>query len=540
MATNYPFKNTFLTQLTTINIRSREFPNALTKMLASQESVNTALSLQGEDALTLVDILDQAFEAPNMPLDLRRRSVRILRRLCGLQIILPRSCILSDNISKEGDIAFASGGFADVWRGRHNGNVVCVKAFRAYTAENLAKIKQRLFSEIVIWRRLSHPNVLPVLGISPKLFPLCIVSEWMIDGNIMDFTSKHPDVNRLRLLAETASGLQYLHSMDIVHSDIKPTNIVIDSDFHPRLTDYGLIAIISDPSTVDPGSTTSPSVGTVRYMAPELLNPSGFGLKNSNPTKKSDIYAFGIVTYQVLTGEQPFPRSKDGVIIYNVVTGMRPDRPQGNEWVSDDVWNFISRCWSSPSDGRPDVDFAMNALDDAADAIEHRRRKSYANNDQGKKTSRRPSVSGYPPRRDLSSRRADGASIHEVLQPTPPPQEIPAIPSPFIVRGPADAKAKQKERKRQQSRDFRTWHDSTDTHRQEAAFVDYKGGIIHLSSSDGTLLQIDEHKLSQDDLLYLQSQQVYQKAQRKVGGPDSDGAKKPGFVKRMYSRIRGR
>ena len=141
-----------------VNIRSREFPNALTKMLASQEGVNTALSLQGEDAMTLVDILDQvslptkagalhliiaqAFEAPNMSLDLRRRSVRILRRVCGLQTILPRSCILSDNVSKEGDIAFASGGFADVWKGRHNGNPVCIKAFRAYTADNLTKIKK--------------------------------------------------------------------------------------------------------------------------------------------------------------------------------------------------------------------------------------------------------------------------------------------------------------------------------------------------------------------------------------------------------------
>ena len=81
--------------------------------------------------------------------------------------------------------------------------------------------------------------------------------------------------------------------------DYIQTNILIDRDFHPRLTDYGLIAIVSDPNTVDPGSTTSPSVGTVRYMAPELLNPSGFGLKNSNPTKKSDIYAFGITNYQV-------------------------------------------------------------------------------------------------------------------------------------------------------------------------------------------------------------------------------------------------
>ena len=127
-------------------------------MLESQEGVNTAMSLQGDDALTLVDILDQvnrsirfgvphsnslqAFEAPNMSLDLRKRSVRILRRVCGLQRILPRSCIVSDGISKEGDIAFASGGFADVWKGRHNRNPVCVKAFRAYTTENLGKIKQ--------------------------------------------------------------------------------------------------------------------------------------------------------------------------------------------------------------------------------------------------------------------------------------------------------------------------------------------------------------------------------------------------------------
>lgn len=77
------------------------------------------------------------------------------------------------------------------------------------------------------------------------------------------------------------------------------TNILIDGYFHPRLTDYGLAAMITDPNTVDPGSTTSPSDGTVRYMAPELLNPAGFGLSVSNPSKKSDIYALGVTTYEV-------------------------------------------------------------------------------------------------------------------------------------------------------------------------------------------------------------------------------------------------
>ncbi|KAF9781352.1 kinase-like domain-containing protein [Thelephora terrestris] len=325
-----------------------------------------------------------------MSLDLRRRSTRILRRVCGGHTILPRSCILSDNISKAGDIAFASGRFADVWKGHHDGNPVCIKAFRTYTADNLIEIKKRLFQQLVIWRRLSHPNVLPVLGISPELFPLCIVSGWMIDGNILDFMSAHPKVSRLRLLAEAASGLQYLHSMDIVHSDLKPTNIVIDSNFHARLTDYGFMAIISDLSTIDPRSTTPPSTGSVRYMAPELLNPSHSDLENSNPTKESDVYAFGMVTYQVITGLQPFPGDYDDVIIHNVATGERPSQPPCMiEWVSDDIWNFISRCWSASRDDRPDVEFAVNTLNDATNASEARRVKSYRTNDRGKKDSRR-------------------------------------------------------------------------------------------------------------------------------------------------------
>lgn len=356
----------FVTKLRSIDIRSREFPVTLAEMLVSQEGVDRVLSLQGEDALILVNILYQVFEAPNISLYLRTRSVHILRRVCGLQAILPSSCILSD-VSKEGDISFASGGFSDLWKGHGNGGTVCVKAIRAETAENLHKIRQAMFREIVIWKRLSHQNVLSVQGVSPKLFPLCIISEWMVNGNILDFTSKHPEANRLRLLAETANGLHYLHAMDIIHGGLKPTNILIDRHSRPRLSDYGITPIISDPTIVDPGSTTSPSAGTVRYMSPELLNPSGFGIKNSNPTSKSDIYSFGVVMYQVITGIQPFWGAKDGVIIYNVVTGQRPGRP--NEGISNDLWRFISDCWSSSLDERPDSQSVASILNDAVDGV---------------------------------------------------------------------------------------------------------------------------------------------------------------------------
>ena len=77
-----------------------------------------------------------------MALDLQRKSVRILQRVCGLHTILPHSFILSGNISLEGDIAFTSGGFADIWKGFHNEKRVRITAFRASTAKDLSKIEQ--------------------------------------------------------------------------------------------------------------------------------------------------------------------------------------------------------------------------------------------------------------------------------------------------------------------------------------------------------------------------------------------------------------
>ena len=175
---------------------------------------------------------------------------------------------------------------------------------------------------------------------------------------------------------------------------------------------------MSRHTTTDSDTVGSPSVSAVRYMAPELLKPEGFGMENDNPTEKSDVYAFGLVTYQVsvmyyistmvidcnvqvVTGEQPFPGAKEDVIICCVVAGERPSRPPGpNEWVSDDVWNFIARCWSPTWDGRPDVDFVMNALNDAADVVGVRRGESDPTNSQWKRVSRGRSGAsyGYQPR----------------------------------------------------------------------------------------------------------------------------------------------
>ena len=100
---------------------------------------------------------------------------------------------------------------------------------------------------------------------------------------------------------------------------------------------------------------------------------------------------------KVVTGEQPFPGANNGVIIYNVVNGWRPNYPQEpNEWIFDDVWNFISQSWSPSRDHRPDVSFAMNALNSAADVAEVGRREACATTgDQGEKATRRVSGAAH-------------------------------------------------------------------------------------------------------------------------------------------------
>jgi len=110
-------------------------------------------------------------------------------------------------------------------------------------------------------------------------------------------------------------------------NDPSQKNILIDKDFHSRLTDYGLVPIVSGPNALDSGPEASPYAGNARYMAPELLDPPGSDPKNGNPTKKSDIYAFGVVTYQVsdlcfisgVTTEAAFRWSQDS----NLFPGQR-------------------------------------------------------------------------------------------------------------------------------------------------------------------------------------------------------------------------
>ena len=96
-------------------------------------------------------------------------------------------------------------------------------------------------------------------------------------------------------------------------------------------------------------------------MSPELLDPEGFGLNKCRPTKESDIYALGIVVYEVLSGQIPYSQLRTPIVMWKVLEGMRPERPQG-ELFTDVIWSVLERCWKPQPSDRPGGTVVLQCL----------------------------------------------------------------------------------------------------------------------------------------------------------------------------------
>ncbi|KAF9642959.1 kinase-like protein [Thelephora ganbajun] len=262
------------------------------------------------------------------------------------------------------DIPRYRGVYADVWKGEYQGCSVAAKVLKLYSTSDFDKITRRLCKEAMAWKTLSHPNVLPLLGVTIDNNQFVMVSEWMANGNINEFIKARNDVNRFELLKDVARGLKYMHDQAMVHGDLKGANILIDPNGNARLADFGLLTIISDPTS--PTASSSFAIGgTTRWMSPELLYPDLSGLKVARPTKQSDCYALGMVIYEVLSGQAPFTPFHHDVVMRKVIEGERPGRPDGpgGAWFTDDLWQTLNQCWVVQPKCRPSIGAVLECLE---------------------------------------------------------------------------------------------------------------------------------------------------------------------------------
>ncbi|KIK92336.1 hypothetical protein PAXRUDRAFT_147566, partial [Paxillus rubicundulus Ve08.2h10] len=202
-------------------------------------------------------------------------------------------------------------------------------------------------------------------------FP-AMVFPWLENGPLTSYLERQRDSlstgKRLALVHDIAMGLQYLHSQSVVHGDLSGSNVLIRANGRACIADAGLSTLLTalgGPTFV----TSFTRRGTLRWAATELLDlelpEDEENLPQVIPTPGSDIYSFGGIMLQVLTGKVPYHYySRDEWVLLVRSKGETPKRPD-EALVTQRQWAFIERCWASV-ESRPSsdesVEFAGNEL----------------------------------------------------------------------------------------------------------------------------------------------------------------------------------
>ncbi|KAJ7732237.1 kinase-like domain-containing protein [Mycena maculata] len=244
----------------------------------------------------------------------------------------------------------AAGAFGDIWKSRLRGQSVSVKMMRIFRDADIKAVLKEFGREALIWRQLSHPNLLPFYGLYYVENRLCLVSPWMESGHILDFLKNAPsDTNRVSLILDIALGLEHLHKERILHGDLKGMNILVTPSGRACIADFGLSTMTDVMTLRFTHSTANSHGGTARYQAPELL------LGESLNHFGSDVYAFACVCYEILIGKVPFfELPNDMAVSLKVIGGHRPSRPSSTP-VDDGLWRLLQDCWQHASEERPTI-----------------------------------------------------------------------------------------------------------------------------------------------------------------------------------------
>ncbi|KAL6529486.1 hypothetical protein OROGR_015109 [Orobanche gracilis] len=198
------------------------------------------------------------------------------------------------------------GAFGLVYRGvLRNGMKVAVKLMDQDGKQG----EDEFTAEVELLGRLRSPYLLPLIGYCSESNRKLLVYEFMANGGLQDHlypisgnnTTVSSNLNwetRLRIALETAKGLEYLHehiSPPVIHRDFKSSNILLDKTFHAKVSDFGLAKLGSEKAG---GHVSTRVLGTQGYVAPEYA-------LTGHLTIKSDVYSYGVVLLELLTGRVP-------------------------------------------------------------------------------------------------------------------------------------------------------------------------------------------------------------------------------------------
>ena len=248
------------------------------------------------------------------------------------------------------------GGFGYVMEASWNGTPVAVKVIQSFVGNApLSVDSMREFAnELRMWKVLKHPNVVQLLGTSfhkqDRL--MCFVME-LCEKSLSDVIHNEKGTTEIdtgfiqSIGCDVARGLQYLHARSILHRDIKPRNVLlVPGKNYPRgkLCDFGMTLAKEETATRTVGNAVQG--GTLAYMSPETLTkPSYLG-------EKSDVYAFGVLLWEMVERQKPFNGQNAAVVLACAFQGQRlayVRRPSLESWVYD----ILDVAWKQERGERP-------------------------------------------------------------------------------------------------------------------------------------------------------------------------------------------
>jgi eukaryotic-like serine/threonine-protein kinase len=197
------------------------------------------------------------------------------------------------------------GGIAEIYRARQESldRDVAIKILSTRLT-NDPDIVRRFERESIVVARLNHPNIVHIIDKGKAAGRYYFVMEF-VDGTLLRQVIDSPQIQlttKLEMIVQVCKALDYAHKNGVIHRDIKPTNILVDRQGNALVADFGIAQIVGTPE----GEMTASDVvmGTVSYMSPEQK------ISSTNVDQTTDIYALGVILYEILTGKKPLGHFK--------------------------------------------------------------------------------------------------------------------------------------------------------------------------------------------------------------------------------------
>jgi eukaryotic-like serine/threonine-protein kinase len=236
-----------------------------------------------------------------------------------------------DNYVVEAEIG--SGAMGSVYRARHVKlpRHVALKIMHEHLVGESALLA-RFYREAKAAARLQHPNVVSVLDVGENHDGKHVMVMELVEGESLgdQMEAGLPPERIVPIVIQLLAGLEHAHDAGLVHRDLKPDNVLVDRDGIARIADFGIAALARHDEPIDKLTGTGMIVGTPLYMAPEQA-------RGEPVDHRADLYALGIILYEMLAGTSPFDGSAMEVAVAKIDKDPPPIRERAPGVVVDRV-----------------------------------------------------------------------------------------------------------------------------------------------------------------------------------------------------------